>query len=957
MDRDYQSRGSATANSPLRHAVYYPDVSSPTRHASPRTRGSDASSSSRSRAGKGSANVPPRINTDISRMARNQPVITGQPATPPPREYRNSDFGSSSLVNPTSTLLQDLIKEQRATRGSRSRRTTMSDYAAGNGAASTPASTNSQDEAASEKQRKINEALSAGLKQPREMGIREMDQYVSKMNKLNFDLKLEIFHRVQQTAALEKKLERMREMEEELARMRELEEELEELRDVEENNQRLRESNEQLRLELDKRDQAVTEAVELICKLEARIEELEAGRTESQPGTARPHLRDGLAEIDSADLSTPRPRLAVHIPERTSSKRGTGSHGSLRSRSDASSSRRPRRTPSFLRDENKKTAALRSLYVTDDNNSHRTSSMLTKTESLQSITTTETNEPESPRLSILSECSYFDPYDSPVLPSQAAAQAAALTAEASEAYRSDLEEEESKLARIDQWIQPREEVFATTAQKPRDRAVSDMGNGAQVRRLGSAFQPKYAPKPHHHDTPRLDAPIFGGGRLPPTPDTMSTSHPGASRGSNGSIVAAEKGQYDRASLYLRRKLGHSRSAGEMTTRPSTAVSGTSGSVEMTTSDATLDGPSIPSDESPSLSPTYQYLGRGSSKATRLVGSGTSSNLRLSRYGGGIMFNGEGVKELMAGGKKDSTSSLKSVVSRQLAQSSSSSPPMTPLTPEDWLEAAKSGPRSKKERVDNKMQNELAGGEPTLDPQILPGSERIPSCASLSRSSKRSSAGELQLQRNPSLRQCLSANSPLPSPEPQSRRRFTLRPLFLGRRSSQKQQPVPASDPIDKDGAPFPVVPKTGGQSNPKHLRMSSVTEGVTGSAPSTALPTTPHHVNGAKRDTENSIIARQRSESNPLARVPFSRPGTSHSSSNSTEHKRRGSIGILGWMKGATQKGSGRSPPATPSSPITAFRKKEEKRFSLPLSRPSSNLAMAAAATTTMNDDTTTTNH
>lgn len=781
-------------------------------------------------------------------------------------------------------------------------------------------------------------------------------QYVSKINKLNFDLKLEIFHRVQQTAALEKKLERMREMEEELERMRELEDELEELRDVEENNQRLRESNEQLRLELDKRDQAVTEAVELICKLEARIEELEAGRNESRPGTARPHIRDCLAEFESAEISTPKPRLAIHIPERTSSKKGTGSLGSLRSRSDASNSRRPRRTPSFLREENKKTAALRSLYVTDDNKSHRTSSILTKTESLQSTTTNETNEPESPRLSILSECSYFDPYDSPVLPSQAAAQAAALTAKASEAYRSDLEEEESKIARIDQWIQPREEVFETTAQKPRDRAVSDMGNGAQVRRLGSAFQPKYAPKPHHHDTPRLDAPIFGGGRLPPTPDTMSTSHPGASRGSNGSI-AAEKGQYDRASLYLRRKLGRPRSAGEMTTRPSTAVSGTSGSMEMTASDATHDGQSIPGDESPSMFPTYQYLGRGSSKATRLLGPGTPSNPRLSCYGGDIMFNGEGVKEPMASGKKDSTSSLKSVVSRQLGLSSSSSPPMTPLTPEDWLEAAKSGPRSKRERVDSKMQNELPAGEPTLDLQILPpDSERIPSRASLSRNnSKCSSAGESQLQRNPSLRLRMLGNSLQPSPEPQSRRRFTLRPLFLSRRSSQKQQQVPASDPIDKDGAPSPVVPKTRGLSNPKHLRVNSVSEGIMGSAPSTAPPTTPQYVNGAKRDTENSIISRQRSESNPLARVPFSRPGTSQSTSNSTEHKRRGSIGILGWMKGATQKGSGRSSPATPSSPISALRKKEEKRFSLPLSRPSSNLAMAAAATA-MNDDITTTN-
>lgn len=34
----------------------------------------------------------------------------------------------------------------------------------------------SQEDAGSERQRKINSALSAGLKQPREMGFREMDQ-------------------------------------------------------------------------------------------------------------------------------------------------------------------------------------------------------------------------------------------------------------------------------------------------------------------------------------------------------------------------------------------------------------------------------------------------------------------------------------------------------------------------------------------------------------------------------------------------------------------------------------------------------------------------------------------------------------------------------------------------------------------------------------------------------------
>src|ERR1700722_3580060 len=97
-------------------------------------------------------------------------------------------------------------------------------------------------------------------------------------------------------AALEKKLERMQEMERALERMHDLEDELDELREAEENNQRLRESNEQLRLELDKRDQAINEAVELICRLEAKIDELQAGRPASRPSTARPRSSDGPAE-------------------------------------------------------------------------------------------------------------------------------------------------------------------------------------------------------------------------------------------------------------------------------------------------------------------------------------------------------------------------------------------------------------------------------------------------------------------------------------------------------------------------------------------------------------------------------------------------------------------------------------------------------------------------------------
>lgn len=89
----------------------------------------------------------------------------------PPTE--SSDVPASPLVNPTSALLQGLIKEQRASRGS-SRRAVSE--IADDIPTVTPPSTRSHEDSQSEKQRKVNSALSAGLRQPREMGFREMDQ-------------------------------------------------------------------------------------------------------------------------------------------------------------------------------------------------------------------------------------------------------------------------------------------------------------------------------------------------------------------------------------------------------------------------------------------------------------------------------------------------------------------------------------------------------------------------------------------------------------------------------------------------------------------------------------------------------------------------------------------------------------------------------------------------------------
>lgn len=114
---------------------------------------------------------PPQIN---SQLARSQ--LSATMTSPPQSPTKSIDTGSS-LVNPTSTILQGLIQEQRS-RGSRQ---TVSDSTEEMLSNHTPptSQSRSQDDSQSEKQRIIANALAAGLKEPHEMGIREQAQVSS----------------------------------------------------------------------------------------------------------------------------------------------------------------------------------------------------------------------------------------------------------------------------------------------------------------------------------------------------------------------------------------------------------------------------------------------------------------------------------------------------------------------------------------------------------------------------------------------------------------------------------------------------------------------------------------------------------------------------------------------------------------------------------------------------------
>ncbi|OOO09954.1 hypothetical protein OAory_01057620 [Aspergillus oryzae] len=824
--------------------------------------------------------TPSQMNTEMS-WPHDLSSMTGSPK-PSSHTSRSKtpEPGSTSLVNPSSSLLQDLLKEQRATRGSRG---TASEDMDDNGPRTprTPgrsranSQNQSQEEPGSDRQRKINNALAAGLKQPREMGMREMDQYISKMNKQNFDLKLEIFHRAQQMAAMEKKLERMLEMEEELQRMRDLEDELQELRDAEEDNQRLRESNEQLRQEIDKRDQAVTEAVELICQLEARVEELEAVGDHSRPSTARPPTRDGPGPA----IETPNSPTPVDIPERTSSKRGVTPGDQHRRRS--SGTRHLKRAPSFLHNENKNTAALRSVYNPADDQSRSEMSILTNSESLHSMN--ETGEPDSPRLSALSECSElhigditgscndFDEIEIPV-------RKRASTAQSSVFSPLTREDRERDRLRFSSWTPPKPDIDLEDTPRMTIRPVLDVFRDTAK----PSFESVSCDNSSSQKT-QIDS-VFGSSRLPPTPDTMSTAHAFGTNRSNGS--ATEKSQGDQIAI-LKRGLRRPRSADELTTRQSSGNSRLTDGTDTDVSEV-MHPPLSPNegDEAPAIFPLNSISSRTGYMQSQMPVHGPN----IGYYGNGVLFNQDDLEHVLSKIDNNYYSSPR----RDEAEESTLDTPSTspPLTPQDWVEAAKSGNHAGKNRA-------LAPAIGTVPTKSRLGGTRAPSQSSFlgRRHSVDSTVPDVPIIPTLDLGSLEPVRQPEPDPEP--RRKISFRPRFFGSsKATRRLQPSPIPDATnEQDGAPSPIIPKSRqmGPSKPGRTNQNdnSPTSYDNGRIPAPTYADT-------KGDDMRRTLPHSFTDSNMLSHSTTSKPP----SSPGKGHKRRSSLGIFGWMKGASGFGS-----------------------------------------------------
>lgn len=190
------------------------------------------------------------------------------------------------------------------------------------------------------------------------MGVKQWEEQISTLHKQNYNLKLELFHRRDRQSKLEAELEAAQKIIGEQAEYQEI--------------------NEVLLMELNRRDQAVDEAINLITSLEEQIEFL---KEENQ------RLRQSEDEIKEC---------------RAESYRSSSPHQQKSCRSSVSSKQisQPRplpRMPSFLSEQSEGTEALRSLYTKCAGPSEQTLSKLDEEED-----GTSHDAIDSPRLSVLS---------------------------------------------------------------------------------------------------------------------------------------------------------------------------------------------------------------------------------------------------------------------------------------------------------------------------------------------------------------------------------------------------------------------------------------------------------------------------------------------------------------------------------------------------------------------------
>lgn len=446
---------------------------------------------------------------------------------------------ATSGANPTSSLLQDMLRQKKAqtqrVKKSYDPTSAQTNELDNRDIQSSPIPSMSARERSGTHSRRGSGISVRNVTMPKEMGFKEMEEHISRMSKQNFDLKLEVFHRRQRNEVLETKLGRLQELETD--------------------NEELQSINEELLLELEKRDVAIQEAVGLICELEAKNEELQMAVVGMDFAQSSTPIKEGnevmassLSTISGMERGDPPFRIDNDLPtdlqappEHSLSAPDTLSPPKLRL---------ARRLPSFIQDTKKSTNVLRSMYSNDGNASFVS---LARPPSLFSGDDdddyTDRQMTNSPRLSILSESGFSSIYGGrkdhmfgetdendevtqPSLPKTSSSPPPQRDNQRESRLHKWLDERNmsrtpSPKATPNDKISSIDEVLSEAPTSPQDRKVAETRSAGQhphEQRTPEKPQTKHARSPRKKSvSASFGGPIFGAAILPPTPDTMSTA--------------------------------------------------------------------------------------------------------------------------------------------------------------------------------------------------------------------------------------------------------------------------------------------------------------------------------------------------------------------------------------------------------------------------------------------------
>ncbi|KAI4868206.1 hypothetical protein F4820DRAFT_445344 [Hypoxylon rubiginosum] len=213
------------------------------------------------------------------------------------------------------------------------------------------------------------------------MGVRQMEETLSTLHKQNWDLKVQLFHRRKQQIILEAKLQTVETRNKEMLDLHE---------SMLSSLQAKDETHKSLGAEIDEKTKALGEAVSLIIKLEARVDELLREREMVRQVEAdEPYRYSPTHEVDLEPAIAGTTKMEnLHIPRLTENAKKLG------------------RMPSFLSDRGEETENLRNVVLRGQKSAMR---MRMRKVSESSADPSEINRIASP-LSVLSESSFVSIY-------------------------------------------------------------------------------------------------------------------------------------------------------------------------------------------------------------------------------------------------------------------------------------------------------------------------------------------------------------------------------------------------------------------------------------------------------------------------------------------------------------------------------------------------------------------